>query len=88
MENLDLEQANDYKLLLKLGIAAILAGMIFAGFGKVAGVMNTLGNFLIKPGAVVFIGGFTLAGLKADELSTGIRMAALIGAGILASYFF
>ena len=88
MENLNLEYADSssYKLWIKLGVAALAAGLIIAGLGHwfAPKHMQIVGNFLQAPGGVLVTAGIAVAGLSGDDLSDGTRMTALIVAGLLA----
>ncbi|MFT7621101.1 MAG: hypothetical protein ACI9WU_000262 [Myxococcota bacterium] len=88
MENLNIEYAepSSFALWIKLGLAAIAVGWLVAGLGQLfwEDGMNTIGNFLRRPGGVLLTAGIIVAGMKADELSDGVRMSAIICGGLLA----
>ena len=88
MDKLKLEYADSsaYKLWIQLGIAAVAVGLFIAGLGGwfAPQSMATLGRFFTIPGGVLVTTGIAIAGITAHELSTGVRMAAIIGAGVLA----
>lgn len=84
--NLDHIEPTAYKLWIQLGIAGLAGGLFVGGLGKwfAPQAMATLGNFLMVPGGVLVTAGVAIAGLTGHELSNGVRMAALISAGLLA----
>ena len=88
MDKLNLEYVDStaYKLWIQLGIATVAVGLFIAGLGGwfAPKAMATLGQFLTIPGGVLVTTGVAIAGLTAHDLSNGVRMAALIGAGLLA----
>lgn len=78
--------ATAYRLWLQLGIAGLALGLFVGGLGQwfAPQTMSTLGRMFLIPGGALVTAGIAVAGLTAHELSTGVRMAALIGAGLLA----
>ena len=87
MENLEqFADSSAYKVWIQVGLVALAVGWFLAGWGKAfddVKLMNTLGNFFRLPGGVLLTTGLTMAGIKGDDLSTGIRVTAIICAGIL-----
>ena len=83
---------SNYKLWLSLGIVALTAGFLIAGFGeihkKILEHFNIIGDLLRGPGGILVTTSIVIAGLTSDELSNGVRVAALICGGLLAMLTF
>lgn len=92
MDKLNMEYADtsSYKTWIQAGIVLLALGMFVGGLGELFAkdVMNTLGNFFRIPGGVLITTGLAIAGVQADELSNGVRIASLICAGILGMYVY
>lgn len=88
MDNLNMEyaDASAYKMWIKAGIALLAVGWFIGGLGDMFWKtgMNTIGNFFRLPGGVLLTAGIVIAGMKADNLSNGVRMASIIAGGLLA----
>jgi len=71
-------------------VAGIALGWFLAGWGDLFWKegMNTIGNFIRLPGGVLLAAGITIAGMKADNLSNGIRLTAIICGGLLCGLTF
>ena len=84
--NLDYVDSSAYKLWIQLGIVGLAAGLFIGGLGNwfAPAAMTTLGKFFSIPGGALVTTGVAVAGITAHELSTGVRMAAIIGSGLLA----
>ncbi len=75
-----------YPRWLQLGLFGLAVGLFISGRGQwfAPSTMATLGRFFLIPGGALVTAAIAVAGLTAHDLSTGVRMAALIGAGLLA----
>ena len=89
MDNLNLggyADTGSYRLWIKLGVAALAAGLVIIGLGGLfaQSTMQVIGDFLRRPGAVLLTTGVAMAGLKGDDLSDGVRVGAIIASGLMA----
>lgn len=88
MDNLNLggyADSGSYKLWIKAGVAALAVGFVIIGLGGLFAPdsMRIIGDFLRKPGGVLVTAGVAIAGLKGDDLSDGVRVGAIIAAGLM-----
>ncbi len=72
---------NNYLLWIELGIIALAIGWFLGGWADM--FAEGRGGFLRQSGGVLIASGMVLCGVTADHLPNGLRLCAVICAGLL-----